>query len=143
MADFTGFLSTLLVAWPDDVDLPQFADVLTEKNGINTTRFDVSYYLNDTMTLDDTDVRTVTWPTTGTTQTAMTKFIWARVIGSAVITHTGTDPNGAGATTTLIPLHGTAKMPAIGLLHATGLSGSFTVTGEADDTTVELFAAII
>lgn len=143
MADFTAFLSKLLVAWPDDVDDYQFARVLNDKNGLDTIRYDVSYYLLDSMELDTTDIRTVTWPTTGTTQTSMTKLIWARVIGTALITHTGTDPNGAGATTAYFPCYGTSKMPGLVLLYATGLSTSFTVTGQADDTTVEIFAAIV
>ncbi len=143
MADFTAFLSKLLVAWPDDVDDPQFADVLTLKNGLDTIKYAVSYYINASLALDNTVVKTITWPTTGTTQTAMTKFIWARVIGTAYLTHTGTDPNGGGATTTYMEATGTTKMPGLILLYATGLSASFTFTGQADDTTIEVFAAII
>lgn len=143
MADYTAFLSTLLVSWPDDVDDYQFARVLTGKIGLDSDRYDVSGYLVESMELDNTDVRTVTWPTTGTTQTSMTKIIWARVIGTALITHTGTDPNGGGATTAYLGCYGTAKMPGLVLLYATGLSGSFTVTGQADDTTVDIFAGIV
>lgn len=143
MADYTAFLSKLFVAWPDDVDSFEFADVLTDKNGFDTIRYPISYYMNQSMALDDTDVVTVTWPTTGTTQTAMTKLIWARVIGTALLTHTGTDPNGGGATTAYLGAYGTAKMPGIIMLNATGLSGSFTITGQANGTTVELFAGII
>ena len=143
MAEFTAFLSKLVVGWPDDVDLPQFADVLTVKNGLDTIVYPVSYYATQALALDDTDVFTFTWPTTGATQTAMTKLIWARVIGTALLTHTGTAPNGAGATAAYLEAHGTVKMPGIILLYATGLSGSFTLTGQADGTTIELFAAIV
>lgn len=143
MADFTAFLSKLLVAWPDDVDEYQFSDVITLKNGLDTIAFAQSYYMTDSMALDAADVRTITWPTTGATQTAMTKLIWARVIGSALLTHTGTDPNSAAPTMTYLRAHGTDKIPGIIFLYATGLSGSFTITGEADGTTVELYAGIV
>ena len=143
MADYTAFLSKLLVAWPDDVDDYQFASTISVKNGLDTIVYPLSWYLNDTVSLDDADVRTITWPTTGATQTAMTKLIWARVIGTALLTATGTDPNGGGATTAYLEAIGTEKMPGIILLYSTGLSGSFTFTGQADGTTIEVFAAII
>ena len=143
MADFTGSISKLLVAWPDDVDDFVFADVLTDKNGLDTIVFPVSYYLTDSIALDLGDTKTVTWPTTGTTQTAMTKWIKAKVIGSAKITATGTDPNGGGATTTEMETTGIEKYPGIILMYVTGLSDSFTVTGDADSTTVQIMAAII
>jgi hypothetical protein len=143
MADFTGFLSKLIVAWPDDVDLPEFADTLTTKNGLDTVSFPVSYYINETFALDDTDVKTITWPTTGSSQLGMTKLIWARVVGSATIVQTGTDPNSAAATTATMETTGIAILPGIILLYVIGAAGTFTVTGNEDGTTVQILGAII
>lgn len=68
-------------------------------------------------------------------------FIIAKVVGSVRINTAGFDTDGVTARTGKLPIYGTSIVPGIGII-STYNTTSFTVESLANDSTIELYAAI-
>jgi hypothetical protein len=120
----------------DDTN-PDTSDIYTDAS--STARHNVLYYRRETLDLDDTETRAITFPNYSTSQWVL---ILARVVGNAKITTVGVDADGVTAIQGDTAGYGTVDHPGIIGMTTYNVT-SFTLESLADSTSVEYLACII
>lgn len=133
---YTLFSSPSHQAYPDNVDDPIDSKIAMRFMGQN--KFNILYKKVEQFELDELDTRTISYANYTSSEWA---FIIARVVGHVSIETSGFDTNGSTPITGFVSAFGNRIIPGVAILSTYNVS-TFTVSSLADDTKIELFAAI-
>lgn len=133
---FSLFASPIIAAWDGDVNDPTQGDFVASI--LNTDRQNVLYYRIEKCVLENTETRVITLANYVSTEWL---YLIVRVNGTAYIATTGFSTDGVTAITGKMGMYGTALLPGIGILSSYNVS-TMTLTSQADDTEIEVFAAV-
>jgi hypothetical protein len=130
------FISPLHQAYGSNVDDPSDAEVMARLSG--QVRHNILYKKIEQFELDDAETRSISLANYTNSHWS---FIIMRVIGDAKLTTAALDTDDASAITADIPCYGTSLLPGIFVLSSYNVN-TFTIESLADDTVIELVAAI-
>lgn len=137
MSNYTAFNSMVLHGFMESVPDAFYAKWVDTFN--RQVRYNVAQKLVQTVALDTANTRTLTLPTSAGLSSGV--FLHIRVVGKAKLTITGKDTNGVTNITGILRAYGTEILP--GLITVSNYNvTALTLTGEADDTVIEVFEAI-
>jgi len=133
---YTSFVSAVISAWPDNVGSPSLS--VASQQIIAPAQLNIITHKMEQFELDSAGTRMISLANYVSTEWS---FIIMKVIGNAYISTAGFDTNGSTAITAKLPAYGTALLPGIAIFSSYNVS-TFSVISLADDTTIELYAAI-
>lgn len=136
MSYFSSFVSTIHSAWSGDASDPLESD--DGQQLIAPTQLNILYHRQEQFELDNAATRSITLA--NYTSSEWTFFVM-KVVGQCYFSISALDTDGVTVITSKIPAYGTALLPGIAIFSSYNVS-SVSVVSEADDTTVQLYAAI-
>ena len=130
------FMSPLHFAWSDNVDDPALSKFCSRFLG--EENYNILYHKIEQYELDNTATRAISFANYTRSEWS---YIICRVVGSARLNTAGKDSDGSTSISGKLPVYGTALFPGVLILSSYNVD-TFTIESLADDTTVELYAAI-
>lgn len=136
MSYFTSFIAAIHSAWSGDSTDP--LESPSSQQLIADSQLNILYHRQEQFELDDAASRSITLA--NYTSSEWTFFVM-KVVGTCYFSISALDTDGVTVITSKIPAYGTSLLPGIAIFSSYNVS-SVSVVSTADDTTVELYAAI-
>ncbi len=133
---YSLFVSPIVAAWDADVNDPTQGNFVGQM--LNTDRQNVLYYRIEKCILASSATRAITLANYVRTEWL---YLIVRVNGLAYIATAGKDTDGSSAITGKLQAYGTDLLPGISIFSSYNVD-TMTITSQADDTEVEVFAAV-